>query len=393
MLKEIKDKSLELAENSADTVISTVTSRFKNPFVASFCLSWILWNWHAIIFLIFSSQAIECKFPYIEKYFYTWEGYNWDYYPYFIKCLVLPLFSALFYIIALPYLDNLFTKINKKAYEKKREDFEAEDLVIITHEENKKQRIFEIQNKEAESTKLKGLQEQIIEQNKEISDLRAYNEKTRRSFIEENTALQSGYEDQIKQLRDTINDQGRTINNITHDSENIRKESNDRLVLLSDSNTQLNDALISLNTNSELAVKLIDRILTESRFIDEAYIAQLHSESSNWIADQDFVMRIKELLNKKGKPDLFLSYFVFLEHDAIQSPIVGQTIKQIFQLLGGYRRVTTENRYTKFVFDSNNKINVDLLASTLSGYPNILLANVQQYGRMVNDEHYKHMGY
>ena len=55
MTENIKD------ENIINSIKSEANSRMKNPLIASFIFSWVVWNWKSILFLIFANKDIERK--------------------------------------------------------------------------------------------------------------------------------------------------------------------------------------------------------------------------------------------------------------------------------------------------------------------------------------------
>ncbi|WMI65383.1 hypothetical protein RBH94_15125 [Aestuariibaculum sp. YM273] len=89
------------------SVFDTSKERMKNPFIASFVLSWIVLNWKPLVYFIFSDAKVEDKILHID------DSYNW------INCtLWYPLFFALFYVLAIPYImwgfEELYSLANRE---------------------------------------------------------------------------------------------------------------------------------------------------------------------------------------------------------------------------------------------------------------------------------------
>ncbi|RYY00020.1 MAG: hypothetical protein EOO35_00790, partial [Cyanobacteriota bacterium] len=80
----------------------TTEERIRNPFIGAFMTSWLFFNWKPIVFLFLSSKTIENKIAYIEKNFSN----IW-------LIFILPIISAFFYVLVLPYLNLLFEELLK----------------------------------------------------------------------------------------------------------------------------------------------------------------------------------------------------------------------------------------------------------------------------------------
>jgi hypothetical protein len=101
----------------ADLIKSFVDSskeRIKNPILGAFILSFIIFNWKAILFLFFSTATIEDKLYLISlKYssFYS---------------LLIPFIISIVYSIAIPKLTLIIEDINKKTKQKRQENLYGE---------------------------------------------------------------------------------------------------------------------------------------------------------------------------------------------------------------------------------------------------------------------------
>ncbi|GEM_PF-2312389 len=76
------------------TLFKSTEDRIKNPFIGTFITSWVIFNWKPILYLIFSDENIRDRITYIT----TCYSNVWCYF-------LLPLFSAIFYIAILPYVN------------------------------------------------------------------------------------------------------------------------------------------------------------------------------------------------------------------------------------------------------------------------------------------------
>lgn len=85
-------------------IFNTANERLKNPFIGTFILSFIVFNWKPILVVIFSSYSIVERIQIVDSK-YTSLLFN----------LLIPLFFSLFYVLALPYMMLWFDKLSKKA--------------------------------------------------------------------------------------------------------------------------------------------------------------------------------------------------------------------------------------------------------------------------------------
>jgi len=89
------------------TLFANATERIKNPLIGTFAMSWMIFNWKAILVLLFSSKDIERKLTYLAENFNNLGN-----------LLIYPLLVALCYIFLLPYInlgiDKLLSHSNSK---------------------------------------------------------------------------------------------------------------------------------------------------------------------------------------------------------------------------------------------------------------------------------------
>jgi hypothetical protein len=84
-----------LMKDFADSIYSSVKFRLKNPILGGFILSWIVFNWRPILFIIISDKPIEDRFNYADNYLLNpWNGLVWP------CCMSLIVFIVLPYVMA-----------------------------------------------------------------------------------------------------------------------------------------------------------------------------------------------------------------------------------------------------------------------------------------------------
>jgi hypothetical protein len=92
-------------------LLANASERIKNPLIGTFITSWTIFNWKAILFLLFSAKNIETKFTVLSTdYSNIW------------NLLWFPLIVALAYIFGLPYInlgiDKLLSHSSSKYHDK-----------------------------------------------------------------------------------------------------------------------------------------------------------------------------------------------------------------------------------------------------------------------------------
>ena len=66
-LTEEREKITETVTRLSDEAGRIVLDRFKNPYILTFLISWIFFNWRPISFFILSSEKVETKIKFINK--------------------------------------------------------------------------------------------------------------------------------------------------------------------------------------------------------------------------------------------------------------------------------------------------------------------------------------
>lgn len=99
-VKEIYNESKE----SLKQIIEVGTERLKNPLLGAFFISFILYNWKTFLYLLFSTSSIEIKIFGIRNNYFEPNG------------ILIPIFIAIVYYVALPFLLAGFEYILSYAY-------------------------------------------------------------------------------------------------------------------------------------------------------------------------------------------------------------------------------------------------------------------------------------
>ena len=108
------------------SISSIFEERITSPFYGSFIFSWLVWNWQIIYLTFFVSQDAVKPLTKID--------YILSHYSSVLTLLVFPFGSALFLIVAVPWLANRLYKVHLY-YEKERttwkEQFDSKRRLTI----------------------------------------------------------------------------------------------------------------------------------------------------------------------------------------------------------------------------------------------------------------------
>jgi hypothetical protein len=86
-----------------NSILDSTKERLKNPLLGSFVISWVIFNWKPIFYMILSNESIENKIDFIS------ECYSSMYFNFWF-----PLFFSIFYIVIFPYILWGFDKLTSK---------------------------------------------------------------------------------------------------------------------------------------------------------------------------------------------------------------------------------------------------------------------------------------
>jgi len=190
------------------SIYDSYTDRIKNPFIGSFMISFIIFNWRAFAILLYSDWPMHKRIEWIESNYCD------------VKNLIYPIGISFIYILVLPYF-NLFIEFVLKYYtekkQKKTDDLETARL--LKRKENAKI-LRQIADEKAGTSEIINLQSKIESLQKENNDLVEKNrEDTRR--LSERQASSNETEKKLNTLIDKLTKDNRILNENLKES--IRK--------------------------------------------------------------------------------------------------------------------------------------------------------------------------
>ena len=108
-----------------------VKIRIKDTFSSTFMIAWLIWNWRAILYVIYPmSWDLDQRLNFIDGNIYDGELKTW------LLLFFGPLVSALLFLLALPLATNRIDRTYQKyLIERRRSQVDAQSTLIYTAEE------------------------------------------------------------------------------------------------------------------------------------------------------------------------------------------------------------------------------------------------------------------
>jgi hypothetical protein len=195
-----------------NNIFESYSERIKNPFIGSFILSFIFFNWRPFVFFIFSDWPVHCKIERIEELYFK------------EKNIWYPVIIALLYITVLPYVNLFFDFIlsyYSKANFKRKNSTSLAELTQKT-EEAKKER--EIADAKAGTSEINNLQVKIHLLQQEINDLNDQYKADSQRWSERSSLAINKESDLNKSIDNLINENSRLKNTIDEILDNKKQK-------------------------------------------------------------------------------------------------------------------------------------------------------------------------
>lgn len=210
------------------SVISTSKDRISNPIIGTFIISWIVFNWKSLLFILISNQKIEDKILYIESNFYSIKN-----------LLIFPLTAVIIYVVILPYVTLLFEYVLefsriKRNYilisKQKQIIINKNELAIeeIMLEEN----LIKYRERNNENKLLEALEKSIEVKEEQLSVERQRNNVLSRKMKEESSYLNKRFQEDKKEfeiLIKSLKEENNLLKENLYKSKNT-KSVNDRIL-------------------------------------------------------------------------------------------------------------------------------------------------------------------
>ncbi|MFB9109202.1 coiled-coil domain-containing protein [Flavobacterium gyeonganense] len=200
---------METVKDFFQSVYDSYRDRVKSPFIGSFMISFLIFNWRAFAILFYSEWPIHCRIEWIEEQYCN------------LKNLLFPIGISFFYVLILPYI-NLFIEFVLKYYtEKKQQKIDdLETARLLKRKENAKL-LRQIADEKAGTSEINNLQTKIESLQKEINDL-VEQDKIETKRWNERISASHEKEKQLNKSIDVLNQEKKFLENqITEIKRNI----------------------------------------------------------------------------------------------------------------------------------------------------------------------------
>lgn len=281
------------------SIFKSTEERIKNPFVGAFVTSWIIFNWKPILYLLFSDEKIKTKIEYISK---EATGYTsiWT-------VVWFPLFSAIFYILILPFLSFLFEYILKYAMKwrnkvnlESRNDILELQIGVAKNEIKLEEEKTEFRERNSHNQMVENLNNQILQ-------LQTSLDESRNKNSELSIQIQDQRNFSEKQLQDTSKTLTEHILKINSDLSAEKTNSvslNESINEVSENNLSLTRRLNLLEKQSAVASFTIKRLQNPEikilQFENERFLEYFNSinQIKYFDLDMDTVVELEVIMDK-----------------------------------------------------------------------------------------------
>lgn len=254
-------------------IIDTSKERVKNPIISSFFLSFFIWNWRPIFFILFENTSMTNKIVVINSEYCK------------TSSILGPLFLAFFYTLALPYIMSIIDKLIAPAkhwrlnnlYESKKIDLENQ-ISLVSKE-------LELQDKKTRNKEKEDFENQIIELQNRIEA----NNKSHKAIIE-------SYETKINEMTNTLN----SFNLKNNEKRNKNFSNVSLLEILMSSNLSQNDfyKLHDLPNNMEDKLDSVRIGYTVTNFLRKNNLIVEGNDSEIYLTESGLKLRNMIVDNK-----------------------------------------------------------------------------------------------
>lgn len=298
MNETVKEAAKEVLNNFTkigDIVTDPVKQRIAHPFIGSFAISWIFFNWKPIVYFIMATNKVEDRIKYIDANFYQWN-----------HLFAYPLLIAVFYTLILKWFDTFSDEFNKIPNARKSKSIADNKIEVIRNDIRIVKEQKRLENAKAENKELEELNFKIELLTKELEIKE-----------EQNSGLHQ------------------TIFHNLDDLKTIEKENNDLKNSLVDFSIKL-DNLKKENKESKIELfRIVQELMPSNQFKKAIEIMQ--ETTSDFFSDQELTELLPELINDKNGSDQLILFSKYI-NDKITDRELNR-IKQDLINLNGHLRV------------------------------------------------------
>ena len=270
--------NLNLMTEFIKALFANATERIKNPLIGTFFMSWIVFNWKAILFLLFSVNDIETKLTILSDKYYNLGN-----------LIFYPLLVALGYIFLLPYITLGIDFLLKHSNNKQSERIQKNKLISIDSQITIALKNIDLEQKQTEYRERRNINVNIEVLNKTIQELQNDLSSERTSFSNSITELNEVKDDLTKTIKDYYTQFTQVkylINSIKSRLKTFKFEESIELISLNNIETEITKILKILNESENytdiIDVKRIGRDIDKDVILEQS-IKKGVSDSMNLI--------------------------------------------------------------------------------------------------------------
>ena len=216
MNETVKETAKEVLNNFTkigDIVTEPVKQRIAHPFIGSFAISWLFFNWKPIAYFIMANNKIEDRIKYIDMNFYQWN-----------HLFAYPLLTAVFYTLILKWFDTFSDEFNKIPNARKSKSIADNKIEVIKNDIRIVKEQKRLENAKAENKELEELNFKIELLTKELEIKE-----------EQNSGLQQNIFrnlDELKFLEKDNNEIQTRLVSLSNNLENLKKDNKEGKIQL-----------------------------------------------------------------------------------------------------------------------------------------------------------------
>lgn len=232
------------------SVFKTSEERLKNPFIGTFIISFIAFNWKAIAVFFLSNLTVEERINSISS----------DY-SNICNLLIYPLLISLIYIVVIPYLMWIFEILTFKSYKERNQNLYKNKIIDINGKKTVAVGEIELENLKADYKEKADLNAQIQSLKAQIFNIEI-DSKIKDEKLEELSNENSELKHDLNKKENSIDDLYRKLEDTELRTKNYYEEySNTPKNTITDFVKNIN--LINSLNNKDNSQYLIDRFIAQ----------------------------------------------------------------------------------------------------------------------------------
>lgn len=185
-------------------IYDSSTERIKSPLIGSFIISFIIFNWRVFAILFYSDWPVHCRIEWIEANYCKWSN------------LLFPIGIALFYIIALPYINLVIDYLLGKYSTKRAEEKKAKRTDELHQERDYAALERQVADAKAGTSEINNLQARIESLQEELKGLTDQNKKDEQRWT-----------DRFSVTLDKENDLNKSVDNLLKENNSLKSRINE----------------------------------------------------------------------------------------------------------------------------------------------------------------------